>query len=271
LLANHAANAAVLPCPSQATVKSDASVSIVGAIVSIIVNVAVVLVALPHESVAVNVTVAAPVAPQPSLKTVKLFVHLTPLHTSLADAPPLLANHAANAAVLPCPSHATVKSDASVSIVGAIVSIIVNVAVVLVALPHESVAVNVTVAAPVAPQPSLKPVKLFVHLTPLHTSLALAPPLLANHAANAAVLPCPSQATVKSDASVSIVGAIVSMIVNVAVVLVALPQESVAVNVTVAAPVAPQPSLKPCEVVCPSYTTAYIACTCTTVACQPCC
>jgi hypothetical protein len=35
------------------------------------------------------------------------------------------------------------------------------------------------------------------------------------------------------------------MIVNVAVVLVALPQESVAVNVTVAAPVAPQPSLKP--------------------------
>jgi hypothetical protein len=173
--------------------------------------------------------------------------------------------------VLPWPSQATVKSDASVSIVGAIVSTIVNVAVVLVALPHESVAVNVTVAAPVAPQPSLKPVKLFVHLTPLHTSLALAPPLLANHAANAAVLPCPSHATVKSDASVSIVGAIVSIIVNVAVVLVALPHESVAVNVTVAAPVAPQPSLKPCEVVCPSYTTAYIACTCTTIACQPCC
>ena len=86
---------------------------------------------------------------------------------------------------------------------------------------------------------------MFDHLTPLQISLALAPPFDANHAASCAALPAPSQSTVLSFASVSIVGAIVSMIVNVAVVLVALPQESVAVNVTVALPVAPQPSLKP--------------------------
>ena len=40
---------------------------------------------------------------------------------------------------------------------GAVVSRIVNVALVLVLLPHESVAVNVTYALPVLPQPSLKP------------------------------------------------------------------------------------------------------------------
>jgi hypothetical protein len=76
---------------------------------------------------------------------------------SLADAPPFEASQAANAVVLPAPSHCTVESFAAVVIVGGKLSMMVNVAVVVVALPHESVAVKVTVAAPVAPQPSLNP------------------------------------------------------------------------------------------------------------------
>ena len=53
-------------------------------------------------------------------------------------------------------------------------------------------------------------------------------------------------------------GAVVSSIVNVAVVVLVLPQASVAVKITVAVPVAPQSSLNACEVVAPGYTTAYI-------------
>ena len=63
-----------------------------------------------------------------------------------------------NASMLPMPSHSTVSFEAAVSIVGFVVSSIVNVAVVEVALPQSSVAVKVTVAEPVAPQSSLKAV-----------------------------------------------------------------------------------------------------------------
>ena len=66
------------------------------------------LLVLPHASVAVKVTVADPVAPQSSLNDVKLLLQVTPLHTSDAAAPPLLASHAFSAAVLPVPSHSTV-------------------------------------------------------------------------------------------------------------------------------------------------------------------
>ena len=82
--------------------------SIVGAVVSSIVNVAVVVAVLPHASVAVKITVALPVAPQSSLNAVKLLLQVTPLHASVAVAPPLLASHAFSAAVLPAPSHSTV-------------------------------------------------------------------------------------------------------------------------------------------------------------------
>ena len=121
------------------------------------VNVAVVEVALLQSSVAVNVTVALPVAPQSSLNAVKSLLQVTLLQTSLAAAPPLESNHAVKAAVLPAPSHSTVSFEAAVSIVGLVVSSIVNVAVVEVALPQSSVAVKVTVAEPVSPQSSLKP------------------------------------------------------------------------------------------------------------------
>ena len=75
-------------------------------------KVAVVDVLLPHASVAVKITVAAPVAPHKSLKPVKLLLQVTPEHTSLAAAPPLFANHAFNAPVFPDPSHSTVLFDA---------------------------------------------------------------------------------------------------------------------------------------------------------------
>ena len=81
--------------------------------------------------------------------------------------------------LLPAPSHSTVASAAAITS-GAVVSSIVNVAVVDVALPQSSVAVKVTVAAPVAPQSSLNASKSFVHITPPHASVAVAPPLLSS-------------------------------------------------------------------------------------------
>ena len=56
------------------------------------------------------------------------------------------------------PSHSTVSLSAAVSMLGLVVSSIVNVAVVVLALPQSSVAVNVTIALPVAPQSSLNAV-----------------------------------------------------------------------------------------------------------------
>ena len=61
---------------------------IVGGVVSIIVNDAEVVAAFPQLSVAVNVTVAAPVCPHKSLNVVKLFVQVTPEQASVAAAPP---------------------------------------------------------------------------------------------------------------------------------------------------------------------------------------
>ena len=120
----------------------------------------------------------------------------------------------------------------------------VKVAETLLLLPQSSVAVKVTVAEPVAPQSSLKPSKSLLNVTPLHTSEAVAPPLLSNQAFNASTLPMPSHSTVWSEAAV-MSGLVVSSMVNVAVVLLAFPQSSVAVKVTVAEPVAPQSSLNP--------------------------
>ena len=216
-----------------------------GAVVSSIVKVADTLLLFPQSSVAVNVTVAEPVAPQSSLKPSKSLLQVTPLHTSEAVAPPLLSNQAFNASMLPMPSHSTVWSEAAV-MSGLVVSSIVKVAVELLKLPQSSVAVNVTVAEPVAPQSSLKPSKSLLQVTPLHTSEAVAPPLLSNQAFNASMLPMPSHSTVWSEAAVRS-GLVVSSMVNVAVVVLTLSQSSVAVKVTVTEPVAPQSSLKPAK------------------------
>ena len=200
-----------LPAPSHSTVASIASIT-AGAVVSSIVNVAVVLVALPQSSVAVKVTVAAPVAPQSALNASKSLLQVTPLQASVAEAPPLLASQASRSAALPAPSHSTVASIASTT-AGAVVSSIVNVAVVLVALPQSSVAVKVTVAAPVAPQSALNASKSLLQVTPLQASVAEAPPLLASQASRSAALPAPSHSTVASIASTTILGAIASVTV----------------------------------------------------------
>ena len=75
----------------------------------------------------------------------------------MAVAPPCEANQLFNWLVLPEPSHSTVKLDGLVVIVGRVVSSMTNVAVVDVAFPQASVAVNVTTASPALPQAEVKP------------------------------------------------------------------------------------------------------------------
>ena len=180
-----------------------------GPVVSSMVKVAVVLLLFPQSSVAVKITVAAPAAPQSSLKESKSLLHDTSLHASEAVAPPWLVNQASSSAALPEPSHSTVASLASVK-VGAVLSSMVKMAVVLVLLPQLSVAENVTVAEPVSPQSSLKPEKSWLHVTSLQPSEASAPPLSASQASRSALFPAPSHSTKASAASTSMVGAVKS-------------------------------------------------------------
>ena len=116
---------------------------------------------------------------------------------------------------------------------GSVVSSIVKVAVVVLVLPQSSVAVKVTVAEPVAPQSSDKPAKLFDHVTSPQSSVALAPPLLANQVFKAVVFPDPSDSTVSSLACVSMVGSVESSTVMTWTCGVSFPQSSTAVYVRV--------------------------------------
>ena len=93
-----------------------------GAFVSSIVNVAVVVLSLPHASVAVNVTVAEPVAPQRSNSAVKSLLQVTGPQASSAVAPPLLSNQAFSSSSLPLPSHSTVEATAGAMMRGGVVS-----------------------------------------------------------------------------------------------------------------------------------------------------
>ena len=197
----------------------------------------------PQASVAVKVTVAAPVAPQSSLNASKSLLQVTPLQASEALAPPLLASHASRSAALPAPSHSTVASAAAMSMVGAVVSSIVNVAGVLLLEPRASVAVKVTSS--------------HARRTAIvaQGGEVVAPGYVAARIGSArrrcwrairrGRLRCRRRRTQPSHPwRPSMAGAVVSSIVNVAVVLLLLPQSSVAVKVTVAMPVAPQSSLK---------------------------
>ena len=202
---------------------------------SAIVNVAVVVLVLPQSSVAVKVTSSEPVAPQRSLKPVLSFDQVTDPHTSEASAPPLSANHAAKApAGSAVPSHSTVLSAAAVSIVGAVVSAIVNVASRVMELLFESVRVNVTVSEPVAPQRSLKPVLSLDNVTLVQ--LSVPEKLLFNQESNSEVLPAPSHSTIKFVGALTQVGSTASSTVTTAVQVDVLPLSSVTVSVTVFAP-----------------------------------
>ena len=98
--------------------------------------------------------------------------------------------------MLPVPSHSTVLLLAAVSILGAVVSSIVNVASRLIELLLESVSVKVTVSFPVPPQASLKPKLLFEMIT--SPQLSVPEKVLFNQLLNSVVFPAPSHSTVKS-------------------------------------------------------------------------
>ena len=184
--------------------------------------------------------------PQSSLKAVKSWVQVSPEQPSEAVAPPFDASQLFSSVVLSLPSHSTELSLAEESMVGAVVSSIINVAEVVENNPHSSVAVKVTKAEPVLPQSSLKVVKSLVQVSPEQPSEAIAPPLFINQFAKASLgSDVPSHSTVLSDATKSIVGSVLSAIVKVAMVSVSFPHASVAVNITVSIPVAPQSSLNP--------------------------
>src|SRR5678809_981377 len=91
----------------------------------------------------------------------------TPLHASEAVAPPWLDNQEFSAPMLPLPLHCTVALEAVV-ITGAVVSTMVKEAVVEEAFPQASLAVNVTVALPVAPHRLESEVKSLLQVTPEH-------------------------------------------------------------------------------------------------------
>ena len=104
-------------------------------------------------------------------------------------------------------SHSTVISPGVESNTGAVVSTIVKVAVVVTVFKSSSVAVNITVALPVAPHSSLKPVKSLLQVTSLQLLNIVAPPLSFNQSIKSSIFPRPSHSTVKSCASTSITGA----------------------------------------------------------------
>ena len=185
LLVNQAFRAVVLPAPSHSTVSSVAPAVRVGAVVSSMVNVAVVDAALPQSSVAVKITSMAPVPAQVKAKSWKLLDHVTlPQRSVAAPAPPLATSQAFSSSVLPRPSHSVVTSVALLAMLGGVVSLTVKVAVVVEELPLPSVTVKVTCSDSESPQPGTNPVLLFVQTRPPHASTAVAPPLLESQFAN---------------------------------------------------------------------------------------
>ena len=117
---------------------------IIGLWVSLTVNVAVVFVAFPHASVAVNITVTA--VEQSLDNELKLFDQVTFEQLSVAVAAPLFCSQLFNALSFPDPSHSTKRLDACTLITGAVVSwtviICVNVSEIL---PQSSVTIHVLV------------------------------------------------------------------------------------------------------------------------------
>jgi hypothetical protein len=107
------------------------------------VNVAVVVIVLPHASLTVNITVVLPVPPHPSLRPVKLLLHVNSLlqAASIATAPAWVFNQLMSASLLPFPSHCTVRFAAAVVMTGAVLSVIDTSTKHVDVLPAASVAV----------------------------------------------------------------------------------------------------------------------------------
>ncbi len=223
--------------PASLLTATSAGAVIVGMPLSSTVTTTVVVEVLPQASTTVNTTSLSPTVAQSKLEGA--IDKVTSLHPS-ADP---LSTSAASMDTSPFASSSTTMSWPEA--VGLVVSTIVKVALRESSLPQSSVAVKVTVAAPVAPHKSLSALKLLLQVTLPQASVAVAPPLLANHAFNSVALPEPSHSTVKLLGLFVMVGRVVSSITNVDVVEDWLPQASVAVNVTTASPALPQAEVKP--------------------------
>ena len=112
--------------------------------VSLIIKRATVLLEFIHSSVTIKVTVISPAKPHVVTSALSVYVQVKAPHASVACACPFKDNHAAYSPVLPEPSHSTISSTASTVIVGAVLSPIIKLAVVVINLPQSSVAVKVT-------------------------------------------------------------------------------------------------------------------------------
>ena len=110
----------------QLKYESAGALGATGLVVSLLLNVAVVVVELPQPSVAVKVTVADPVSPQPPESEVKLLVQIISEQSSVAVAPPFVFNQfwifsVALLSIL----HSIIWSEAEIVITGGVVSWIV--------------------------------------------------------------------------------------------------------------------------------------------------
>ena len=124
---------------------------------------------MPQASVAVQVRVMTDSFAHAPAATLSLDVTVgAPSQLSVAVAEPVPAG-------LLSASHSIVRFAGSVS-TGAVVSSMVNVALVSDGKLHASVAVKVTFAEPVSAHPSDKAVKSLLNVTAPHTSVAEAPP-----------------------------------------------------------------------------------------------
>ena len=188
-----------------------------------------------HSSVAVKVTVAEPVMPQSSLKAIKLLVQVTPAQLSeAAPVTPIEANQSLISVVFPLPSHSTVKSEASTSIVGGVASSMVKVASNSIKLLLSSVSLNVTISEPVMPQSSLKPLLSFV-ITQLG-QLSIPVKVLFNQLSNSVTFPAPSHSTVKSVGAFTQVGSSLSSTITLKLQVAVNPELSLTKNVLVVVP-----------------------------------
>ena len=193
------------------------------------------MIAFPHSSVNVNVTVSVPVAPHKSLKPVLLLVTAAVPQVSV---PEKLTNQAANAPLgSAVPSHSTVISAGGVAHTGSVVSSIVKIASCVIAFPLASVNVKVTVSVPVAPQSSESPVLLLVTIGFGQLSV---PVKLVNQFVKSVVFPEPSHCTVISAGAFTHVGSISSTTIICVVQEETFPLISVTVSVTSFSPTSAQ-------------------------------
>ena len=228
LLASQAAIKVALLPSAHSRIKSCASDSIAGSVVSISVIVRTQLLSLLQSSVAVKVIVCTPVSPQASANTEpKSLSIVTSEHRSEPLAP---FNQFSITASLIETLHSKVIL-AGQSRTGSIVSSMMNSASVVFELPQSSVAVKKTNVADPPSQASARGlVKLCVHITVLQTSEATAPPALFNQAVSASLFPLPEHSTLNVAAGVSMTGGVVSSIENSATQVVLFPKSSTIVN-----------------------------------------